>query len=377
MLAVILTVIIWNALGALIFVNLNPTVKFSSTVDVEKNNLSRYLSTLVPFGSIQWIFSIAGSYETYQSSLSFNNMTRLTPKYGSFTFLNVLLIMLLSHLLYIFLIWYLDNVWPFQYGVPKSPIFFFKASYWRGMKSSMPNEVHKSYQEDSKVFEAEPTNLNKEIQVLNLNKVFRGTLGLGSTKVAVDDLSFNIYEHQISVLLGHNGAGKSTTLNMITGMYNATAGSVYVDGYNVFVDTQKARQSIGLCPQENIFFNELTVYQHLKLFALLKNMSFAEVDLEIDRILDSLQLKDKKNTLAINLSGGMKRKLQLGMALIGKTKILILDEPTSGMDPEARRVIWDLLQSIGRERTILLTTHFMEEADVSILFVIFFSSDSC
>lgn len=367
MLAVIVTVILWIAATALIFVNLNPAVKFSATVNVEKKNLSRYMSALTPFGSIQWVFSIAGSYETYQTSLGFNNIARPTPKYGTLTILNVLLTMLASHVLYILLIWYLDNVWPFQVGVPKSPVFFLKPSYWRGAKSSMSlDERTHSEQDVDTVFEAEPKDLNKEIRVTRLHKIFRGTLGLGVTKVAVNDLSFNIYEHQISVLLGHNGAGKSTTLNMITGMYNATAGSVHVDGYNVFTHTQEARQSIGLCPQENIFFNELTVYQHLRLFALLKNMSISEVDIEIDKVLGSLQLSDKKNTLAINLSGGMKRKLQLGMALIGKTKILILDEPTSGMDPEARRVIWDLLQRIGRERTILLTTHFMEEADVSV-----------
>ena len=159
-------------------------------------------------------------------------------------------------------------------------------------------------------------------------------------------------------------------MNLTTGMFGATSGSIYVNRYNVFTQTNQARRSIGLCPQENIYFNELTVYQHLKLFALLKDYPSNEVNKEINYVLDLLQLTDKKNVLASNLSGGMKRKLALGIALIGDTETLILDEPTSGLDPEARRVIWDLLISMRRKRTILLTTHYMEEADVCTFLVI-------
>src|SRR5699024_2266442 len=153
--------------------------------------------------------------------------------------------------------------------------------------------------------------------------------------------------------------------NMITGMFGASSGSIYVNGFNVFTQTNQARRSIGLCPQENIYFNELTVAQHLKLFAFLKDFPVSLVNKEVNYVLDLLALQPKRNELADNLSGGMKRKLALGIALIGDTQTLILDEPTSGMDPEARRIIWDLLIGIRRTRTILLTTHYMEEADVS------------
>ena len=117
--------------------------------------------------------------------------------------------------------------------------------------------------------------------------------------------------------------------------------------------------------KENIIFPELTVGQHLKLFAILKGYEWSLVDIEVKHTLELLKLSDKMNAMAESLSGGMKRKLALGIAIVGGTRILILDEPTSGMDPEARRVVWDLLQDLRTNRTILLTTHYMEEADVS------------
>ena len=154
-------------------------------------------------------------------------------------------------------------------------------------------------------------------------------------------------------------------MNMITGIYPSSSGNIFVNGYDIFTQTRMARQSIGLCTQENIIFPELTVFEHLKLFAVLKDTKLSNIDREVERVLNLLQLTKKSATRASRLSGGMKRKLQLGMAMIGRTEILILDEPTSGLDPEARRVIWDLLISLRREKTILLTTHYMEEADVS------------
>lgn len=304
-----------------------------------------------------------GTLENSGPGLHFSNLNTPTTTYFSFTVLYVWLLTLLSYFLYFFLIWYLDNVWPFQHGVPKSPLYLFYPSYWRP-KEEVHYHGHEQAEQDSRVFEPEPTDLNASIRIENVSKVFnRATTG---KMVAVNDLWLNIYENQLTVLLGHNGAGKSTTMNMITGMYGATSGSVFVNGYNVATQTKQARRSIGLCPQENIIFNELTVAQHLRLFAMLKDYPNEKIEAEIDQLLNLLKLADKKNVLATKLSGGMKRKLSLGIALVGETETLILDEPTSGMDPDARRVIWDLLMSIRRNRTILLTTHYMEEADVSI-----------
>lgn len=301
-----------------------------------------------------------GDLENKESGLHWSNINSNHSIYNSFTVLSVAFTVVISCLLYSFLIFYLDNVWPFQHGVPKSPFFIFKSSYWFPSTSIISNKIPEL---DRKKHESEPENLNPKIQIQNLCKSFRTKFA--TKKLAVDHLWLNIYEHQLTVLLGHNGAGKTTTMNMITGMFSSTSGSIYVNRYNVFTQTNQARRSIGLCPQENVYFNELTVRQHLKLFALLKDFQSSKVEEEINKVLVQLALNDKANVLASKLSGGMKRKLALGIALIGDTETLILDEPTSGMDPEARRVIWDLLISMRRQRTILLTTHYMEEADVS------------
>ncbi|KAJ8939521.1 hypothetical protein NQ314_011088, partial [Rhamnusium bicolor] len=164
-----------------------------------------------------------------------------------------------------------------------------------------------------------------------------------------------MYEGQITVLLGHNGAGKTTTMSMLTGMINPTSGTAKVNGYDIRTDMEEVRNSLGLCPQHNIIFDELTVSEHLYFFSKLKGLSKDEIKAEIDKY---------RNSKSSTLSGGMKRKLCVGMALCGNSKVVMLDEPTAGMDPSARRALWDLLQCQKEGRTLLLTTHFMDEADL-------------
>ncbi|KAH9405759.1 hypothetical protein TYRP_014055, partial [Tyrophagus putrescentiae] len=347
--ATIVMTILWVVSVTLIFRSLVPSV--NPNMAIEDGNTSRLMTCLLPSGSLIWFLSIMGALENTGNGLHFTNLNQHTTVYLGFTALQVWLMTLASYVLYFIAIWYLDNVWPFQPGVPKSPFYLFYPSYWcpketvdeDGASAQSPNT-------DARIFESEPNDLNASIRIENVSKVFNSaTMG---KKVAVNELWLNIYQNQLTVLLGHNGA------------YGASSGSIFVNGYNVFTQTKKARRSIGLCPQENIIFNELTVAQHLRLFATLKDYPRNLIEGEIDNILQQLHLQDKKNVLATKLSGGMKRKLALGIALIGETETLILDEPTSGMDPDARRAIWDILLSIRRNRTILLTTHYMEEADV-------------
>ena len=120
-------------------------------------------------------------------------------------------------------------------------------------------------------------------------------------------------------------------------------------------------------------YNELDVYQHLKLYAVLKDHPWYDIDNEVNKTISLIGLNEKRHSMSTELSGGMKRKLSLGIAMIANSEILVLDEPTSGMDPEARRLMWDVLQNIRTQRTILLTTHYMEEADVSpyLIFYLF------
>ena len=180
---------------------------------------------------------------------------------------------------------------------------------------------------------------------------------------AIDNLSFVALDSQITVLLGHNGAGKSTAMNMLSGMLQPDEGDCYVGNINVAENVEKARQDLGLCPQHNILIRELTVREHFRFFAELKGLTRKEADDEIKTLVKDVQLDEKVDQPAYDLSGGMKRKLSLGIALCGGSKNLILDEPSSGIDVRARRELWTILEKYRENRTMLLSTHYMDEAE--------------
>uniref|UniRef100_T1JE66 ABC transporter domain-containing protein n=1 Tax=Strigamia maritima TaxID=126957 RepID=T1JE66_STRMM len=279
----------------------------------------------------------------------------------------VLLMMIVDALLYLLLTWYVGNVRPGAYGVPKPFYFFLTTSYWRLKNEAKSLEAAKEPILDASRFEEDPTGLTPSVVIKNLSKTYGWSQ---FSAPVVDNLCLNIYEGQITALLGHNGAGKTTTMSILTGMIPPSKGTAYVNGYDVRTQINDARNNIGLCPQSNMLFDKLTVKEHLKFFGKVHSPISLKIDSskglkrEIISLLWQLQLDNKKNTLAMNLSGGMKRKLNLGIALIGEPKVVILDEPTSGMDPEARREIWDLLKELRGGRCIVLSTHFMDEADV-------------
>lgn len=151
---------------------------------------------------------------------------------------------------------------------------------------------------------------------------------------------------------------------MLIGMIAPTSGTAVINGYDIRANLYKARSSIGLCPQHNILFDELTVREHIIFYSRLKGLNDGEIAEEVERYVQVLELKPKIDSMSASLSGGMKRKLSVGVALCGRSKVVFCDEPSSGMDPAARRALWDLLQKEKQNRTILLTTHFMDEADV-------------
>lgn len=165
-----------------------------------------------------------------------------------------------------------------------------------------------------------------------------------------------------TVLLGHNGAGKTTLIDIISGHNQKTSGSIHIDGYNIDTHPSEARRRVGFCPQFDVLFERLTVEEHLFFYGIVKGAR-SELKHEIEELLVQSGLDVHRKKLSKALSGGYKRKLSLAIAMIAKSKVLILDEPTSGMDPESRRKVWDFLQLIRHDRLILMTTHHMEEAD--------------
>ena len=177
---------------------------------------------------------------------------------------------------------------------------------------------------------------------------------------AVNDLNLTIYQDQIFVLLGHNGAGKTTTINMLTGMLDPSHGKIEVLG---LTEMEDIRTKIGVCPQHDTLYDDLTVSEHLELFATFKGLDGDELNEEVNKLIGDVNLEEKREEYAKNLSGGQKRRLSVAIAFTGGSKVIILDEPTSGMDTSARRYIWEMLKNYKNDRIIVLTTHFMDEAD--------------
>ena len=175
-----------------------------------------------------------------------------------------------------------------------------------------------------------------------------------------------MFEGEIFALLGHNGAGKTTTLHMLTGMTGPTSGTATVYGKDILKDMNQIRKSIGVCPQHDVLWLPLTVEEHLVIFAKLRGIPEADIPPAIVQLLQDVGLTEKVYTPAGELSGGQKRKLSLCLALIGNVSTVILDEPTSGMDPYSRRSTWNILQDCRQGRTMILTTHFMVTPDILV-----------
>eukprot|EP00599_Poterioochromonas_sp_BG-1_P017989 CAMPEP_0173168162 /NCGR_PEP_ID=MMETSP1105-20130129/23088_1 /TAXON_ID=2985 /ORGANISM="Ochromonas sp., Strain BG-1" /LENGTH=1495 /DNA_ID=CAMNT_0014089829 /DNA_START=1445 /DNA_END=5932 /DNA_ORIENTATION=+ len=252
-------------------------------------------------------------------------------------------------------------------GTAKHPLFIFSLKYWTEGWIVLRTDNAELQFDDI------PELKNEKIDGLehipddskHLAKIRIKSLGkrYDDGKVAVRNLSLTMLENQITCLLGHNGAGKTTTISMLTGLIQPTAGDALIHGLRLTRDLSGIRHLTGLCPQQNVLFPFLTVEEHLRFFGRLKGLSGWKLGDAVEKVILDVGLTEKKRVLSGSLSGGMKRKLCLAMALVGDPKFVLLDEPTSGMDVYSRRSTWELLQKSKAGRVILLTTHFMDEAD--------------
>jgi ABC-2 type transport system ATP-binding protein len=183
---------------------------------------------------------------------------------------------------------------------------------------------------------------------------------------AVDGISFEICEGEIFGLLGPNGAGKTTTISMLCTLLKPTAGQAFVCGYDIRKEKDEVRKSIGIVFQDPSLDDQLTGYENLDFHGRLYSIPKSERAAKIEELLALVELSDKKNILVENYSGGMKRRLEIARGLMHRPKVLFLDEPTLGLDPQTRRHIWNYVKDLNKtaEVTIILTTHYMDEADI-------------
>ncbi|CAH1774058.1 unnamed protein product [Owenia fusiformis] len=342
-------------------------LRWEEDLTVTAKNLAGLSSTV----AFSWGTNYLSRYEEQGVGAQWSNIWKSPIPSDNYNLVMCMLMLLIDSVVYMVLAWYIEAVFPGEFGVPKPFYFPFTKSYWCGHSyRAEDREANNTYNVDhtfemndnqrgSEEFEAEPRDKKLGVAIKGLKKVYsRGK------KLAVNQLSINFYEDHITSFLGHNGAGKTTTMSILTGLFPPTEGTAYIYDKDIRLDMDEIRQSLGMCPQYNVLFDCLTVEEHLWFYASLKGMDTKTIQPELEKMVVDIGLPHKVKEESKNLSGGMKRKLSVGIAFVGGSKTVILDEPTAGVDPYARRQIWELLLKYRKGRTILLSTHFMDEADI-------------
>lgn len=287
--------------------------------------------------------------------------------------------MLLFDAVVLFLLFiYLDQVMPREVGLRREWYFPLKPSFWREIccgytpRDTSPEPIPTSAMDGDRSPErtalverevgeaaAMMARNGQTVELVGLTKYF-GDL------VAVRELDLIMYQGEIFALLGHNGAGKTTTLAMLCGLMPPSRGTCVIFGHDNTADPAQAQKLLGVCPQHDVLWEELTSEEHLVLYAGFKGVEQAQVSSEVAAMLQRVGLAaaGATKTQAGKLSGGMKRKLSLGIAFLGASRLVVLDEPTSGLDPYSRRMVWELLRAMKQGRVTVLSTHYMDEADI-------------
>ncbi|KAJ2999103.1 hypothetical protein HDV02_003633 [Globomyces sp. JEL0801] len=305
--------------------------------------------------------------ESIQKSYGFSNLFQNAATQGV-SYFGILICQILNIAFNLFMTWYVDTVFPGEYGTPQPWNFLFNSAYWsKTVKTSQSSLLNSEPVYGSHVL-IQPQSKEQEVtlQIRNLSKTY--TLPNGSELKAVDGLSFDLYEGQVLAFLGRNGSGKSTTIGMLTGLFPATSGDAFFFRDNQTLSLQEnlssIRESLGVCPQHDWLWNQLSVRQTLEVYAGLKGISKENIEEVIAESVRSCDLVEKKENLVSSLSGGQRRKLSLAIAFMGNSKYVFLDEMSSGVDPLSRRAMWKMVSENKAGRTIILTTHFMDEADI-------------
>ncbi|XP_029874701.1 ATP-binding cassette sub-family A member 12 [Aquila chrysaetos chrysaetos] len=348
---------------------------------VIENHLSfsvKSLLSLLSPTAFSYASQYIARYEAQGIGLQWDNMYK-SPMIGDNTSFGWMCwLILIDSFIYFILGWYIRNVFPGRYGVAAPWYFPLLPSYWVEYNSYLPfwNEkrrgllftklmLRKEATLNNKIcappphLEPEPTDLTLGVSLCGITKVY-------GSKAAVDNLSLNFYEGNITSLLGHNGAGKTTTISILTGLFPTSSGTIFVYGKDIRTDQEVIRKNMGVCMQHNVLFNYLTTKEHLLLYGYIKVPHWSKQELyqEVKRTLKETGLYSHRHKLAGSLSGGTKRKLSIAIALLGGSRVVILDEPTTGVDPCSRRSIWEIISKNKKGRTIILSTHHLDEAEV-------------
>uniref|UniRef100_A0A4W5JNI2 ATP binding cassette subfamily A member 12 n=1 Tax=Hucho hucho TaxID=62062 RepID=A0A4W5JNI2_9TELE len=359
--------------GALIYVisffpfivvmSLESSLSFSA-----KSALSLFAPTCFSYAS-QYI----SRYESQGEGIQWSNQY-ISPMAGdtsSFGWLCWLL--LIDSVCYFIIGAYIRIVFPGKYGIAKPWYFPVMPSFWAGLFcccSKGPENVNRgllfSNIMKNNLSGGFPSHMEEEISGLPVGVALHGLTKTYGDRVAIENLNVKFYEGQVTALLGHNGAGKTTTMSLLTGLFAPSSGTIEVYGKDMETNIDDVRQELGVCMQYDVHFDHLTTKEHLLLYGQIKAPHWSQNELkeQVRKTLEETGMYAHRHKRVGTLSGGMKRKLSISIAFIGGSRLVVLDEPTTGVDPCSRRSIWDIVIKHKKDRTIILSTHHLDEAEV-------------
>ena len=366
----------------------------------------RVIVSILPPIALQLGLNVITRFEVTQKNFEKGD---INLKYRDYCIKDMLIMFIIDFFFFLFLGYYIQNTISHDFGISRPWYFLCTKSYWKKeitnkkefklLKKINDDDISKSNiyltnSPNNKIFKRKHFKNNQSntlfsnsiinsndntnnfqneniysdynkpgdiLKIKNIKKIF------SDGKKALNGVSFNLYKNEIFALLGHNGAGKSTLISILTGLYNASEGEVEYNKINILneISMENFRKILGICPQNDVLFPQLTIEEHLFLFCIFKGLTNkTKIEEEVKKSLHNFSLNNKKDTKVENLSGGQKRKLSIAIALIGGSKVIFLDEPTSGMDITSRRKLWDILKRYCDNKIIVLTTHYMEEAAI-------------
>ncbi|KAH1177253.1 hypothetical protein KIL84_010955, partial [Mauremys mutica] len=320
-------------------------------------------------------------FENQEIGIQWSNMYQPLAQGGSMTFGWACWMIFFDSILYLLAGWYFSNVIPGRLGFRKPWYFPFTISYWKKLCGTEKRRKHLNsnmlFVNEGFAFKALFFIYTGSLPA-NERRLSEGGIPIGvilmsltkeytdNKKTAVKDLSLTFYKGQITALLGANGAGKTTIISMLTGLYSPSSGTIIINGRDIHTDLDAIRMEMGVCPQYDVLFDTLTVREHLLFYGSVKAPLWTKKQLhhQVSRALEDVDLSQHQFKHVGALSGGMKRRLSIAISFIGNSKTVVLDEPTSGVDPCSRRRIWDILLKYRAGCTLIFTTHHLDEAEV-------------
>ncbi|XP_031714357.1 ATP-binding cassette sub-family A member 12 [Anarrhichthys ocellatus] len=291
-------------------------------------------------------------------------------------------LLLIDSILYFIIGVYIRMVLPGKYGIPAPWYFPFKASFWTNLCCCIKSNSKVGrgllftniMQKNQPVFADDKgkgqstlsSQAGEDFSELPVGVALRGLSKIYGDRVAIENLNVSFYEGHVTSLLGHNGAGKTTTMSLLTGLFPPSSGTIEVYGRDMQSNIDEVRRELGVCMQYDVLFDHMTTKEHLLLYGEIKapHWSCKELHEQVREILEETGMHAHRHKRVGTLSGGMKRKLSISIAFIGGSRLVVLDEPTTGVDPCSRRNIWDIVLQYKKHRTIIMSTHHLDEAEV-------------